>query len=228
MKNLAHIGGTLDFGYISYYSEIRQYRGKSGIYMLELTARKNLKLIVTDRQLEILVGTLLGDGYIYPKGKIQIAQSTKQFSYLMWKYNELRSLAYGLPTKKERFDKRVGKTYSESRFWLRQYFRSWRKIFYPKGKKIFPIEFKKYITPLSLAVWYMDDGNYSEGRNVKIATDGFDLESRNNLKNLLLIKFNVKSTLHKNGKLRVSNESLNRFFDLITPFIHSSMSYKIP
>lgn len=195
--------------------------------MLELTARKSQKLIITDRQLEILVGTLLGDGYIYPKGKIQIAQSSKQLPYLMWKYEELKSLSYGLPTKIERYDKRSGKVYSQTRFWLRQYFRSWRSIFYPQGKKVFPIEFDKYISPLSLAVWYMDDGNYSEGRNVKIATDGFDLKSREMLKQMLLRKFNLKSTLHKSGKLRVSNESLKRFFEIVRPHVHSSMKYKI-
>src|SRR3989344_7256300 len=102
-------------------------------YMLELTARKNQKLIVSDRQLNILVGCLLGDAYIHPRGQIQIAQTSKQFPYVMWKYEELKSLAYGLPTKVERFDKRYSKSYSQTRFWLRQYFRSWREIFYPKG-----------------------------------------------------------------------------------------------
>ena len=196
--------------------------------MLELTARKNKKLTVTDRQLNILVGCLLGDAYIHPRGQIQIAQSSKQFSYVMWKYEELESLAYGLPTKVDRFDTRYGKTYSQTRFWLRQYFKCWRQIFYPKGQKIVPHEFEKYLNELSLAVWYMDDGNYSEGRNVKIAADGFDLESRLKLKDLLLRKFNLNSTLHKSGKLRISSNSLQRFFKLVKPFIHSSMTYKVP
>ena len=196
--------------------------------MLELTARANQKLRITKRQLEILVGCLLGDGYIHPRGQIQIAQSSKQLPYLLWKYGELESLAYGLPSKVQRFDQRYRKIYSQHRFWLRQFFRSWRDIFYPKGKKIFPVKFAKYLTSLSLAVWYMDDGNFSEGRNVKIATDGFDWNSREELKNILLSKFSLKSTLHKNGKLRISNESLERFFEIIKPHIHSSMEYKIP
>lgn len=129
--------------------------------MLELTARKNLKLRITDRQLEILVGCLLGDAYIYPRGRIQIAQSSKHHSYVGWKYRELKNLAYGPPTEVERFDQRYAKVYSQTRFWLRQYFRPWRKLFYPRGKKIFPEDFEKYFSPLSLAVWYMDDGNYS-------------------------------------------------------------------
>ena len=196
--------------------------------MLELTVRTNQKLVVTSRQLEILVGCLLGDGYIHPRGQIQIAQSSKCSSYVMWKYRELKSLSYGLPTKVKRFDQRYGKVYSQSRFWLRQYFRPWRELFYPQGKKVFPEAFEGVTTPLSLAVWFMDDGNYSEGRNVKIATDGFDLGNREKLRSLLLRKFNIKSTLHKSGKLRISSVSLTRFFKLVRPFIHSSMRYKIP
>lgn len=196
--------------------------------MLELIARKNQKLIITKHQLEILIGCLLGDAYIHPRGQIQIAQSSKQSTYVMWKYKELKSLSYGLPTKIERYDQRYGKNYSQTRFWLRQYFRPWRNIFYPKDKKIFPISFSKYITALSLAVWYMDDGNYSEGRNVKIATDGFDFESKSNLKFMLKSKFEIESTLHNNGKLRIRYKSLKRFFSIIKPYIHSSMRYKIP
>jgi recombination protein RecA len=196
--------------------------------MLELKARKKQKLIVTDRQLEILVGCLMGDAYIHPRGQIQIAQSYKQLSYVYWKYRELESLAYGPPTKTDRYDKRYRKTYSQSRFWLRQFFRDWREIFYPGGKKIFPPKFNKYVSPLSLAVWYMDDGNYSEGRNVKIAADGFSLRDRKKIKELLFRKFNLKCTLHKSGKIRISSESLYDFFNLIRPFIHSSMKYKIP
>lgn len=196
--------------------------------MLELIARKKQRIVVTDHQLEILVGCLMGDAYIHPRGQIQIAQSSKQSSYVFWKYKKLKDLAYGLPTTINRFDTRYQKLYSQTRFWLRQFFRGWRKIFYPKGVKIFPPEFEKYISPLSLAVWYMDDGNYSEGRNVKIATDGYSLKDRERIKKFLLRKYNLKCTLQKSGKLRISNYSLKDFFRLVKPYIHSSMEYKIP
>ena len=224
MTNLAHIGGTSDN--IKYV--IGAIPREVGNCMLEIIARKNQKLKITNRQIQILVGCLMGDAYIHPRGQIQIAQSTKQLSYLEWKYSELESIAYGLPTKVERFDRRYGKTYSQSRFWLRQFFRSWRQIFYPKGRKIFPLSFEKYVTPLSLGIWYMDDGNFSEGRNVKIATDGFDIKSKERIRKLLYKKFGIVSTIHKSGKMRISNRSLKRFFSLVKPFIHSSMRYKIP
>ena len=74
----------------------------------------------------------------------------------------------------------------------------------------------------------MDDGNYSEGRNVKIAADGFDYENREYLKSLLFDRFSINSTLQKSGKIRISSSSLDRFFNLVSPFIHSSMKYKVP
>lgn len=197
--------------------------------MLEFSARSCQKLKVTNRQMEIIMGCLLGDAYIHPRGQIQIEHSLKQFPYLNWKYKELCSLAYGFPSRVERFDQRYQKTYSSNRFWLRQFFRPLRLIFYPKGKKIFPKgEILKYFTNLSLAVWHMDEGNLSNKKDVKIATDGFDKKSLKKIQNFLLEKFGLKSTIQSSGKLRIRNESLGDFFKLIKPHIHPSMKYKIP
>ena len=52
-----------------------------------LRARKNLELGMTDRQRDILIGCILGDAHIAPKGKIRIEQSVKQREYVRWKYN---------------------------------------------------------------------------------------------------------------------------------------------
>ena len=196
--------------------------------MLEFKARTNLKLKVTNHQMEIIYGTLLGDGYVHPRGQIQLEHTIDQLQYINWKYDELKSLAYSPPKQIRRFDKRFNKTYIGARFWLRQYFRPLRKLFYPKGTKIVPKEISKYFTKLCIAVWYMDDGNFSEGRNLKIATDSFDSESKKILQSLLLTKFGVKSTIQASGKLRIASNSLDKFFSIVTPNIHSSMLYKIP
>lgn len=195
--------------------------------MLEFTARRNQVLKVSNRQANIIVGCLLGDGYISPRGQVQIAHSEKQSDYVDWKYSELKSLAYGFPTRVKRFDPRYKKEYVQTRFWLRQFFRPWREIFYPKGEKIFPLEICHIFNELSLAVWYMDDGNLYKGRHVKIATDAFDSSSKINLQNFLFNRFHLESTIHASGKMRISSRSLSRFFDLIRPHIHSSMAYKV-
>lgn len=196
--------------------------------MLEFTARKHQVLRVTSRQAEILFGALLGDAYITPRGQIQIAHSIKQTDYVKWKYYELKSLAYGPPTQSKRFDSRYDRNYIQVRFWLRQFFRPWRKLFYPDGYKVFPVELSHLFTELALAVWYMDDGNLYNEKHLKIATDEFDEKCRRSLQNILFTKFGLKSTIHASGKLRISAVSLPKFFQLVRPYVHSSMIYKIP
>jgi len=88
------------------------------------TARKNCKLFVTDRQYEILIGSILGDAYISPLGKIQFEQSLSQIDYLKWKFKELSEISYQNISYAERI-KNNKKTYS-CRFWTKQYFRPLR------------------------------------------------------------------------------------------------------
>jgi len=196
--------------------------------LLEFKARANLRLTLSARQREILIGCLLGDAYIHPRGQIQIAQSIKQQSYLNWKYQELSSLAYGPPSTVSRFDTRYGKTYVGLRFWLRQYFKPLRKIFYPQGKKTYSHNLNKFVTGLTLTVWYMDDGNLYKSRHVKISTDGFSHQDCLSLQNMLAKKFKIETSIQASGKLRIACKSLPTFFNTITPFIHPSMIYKIP
>ena len=112
------------------------------------TARKNLKLDVSDKQIEILVGCLLGDAYLTKLGKIQIEQSEKQKEYIDWKYQELASISYSSPKEVIRFEQSDNRVTKSFRFWTRQYFRSWREKFYCGNRKIFPKDLINFITPL--------------------------------------------------------------------------------
>lgn len=191
-----------------------------------LSARRNLRLVLTDRQVEILVGSLLGDAYIDRKGKIQLEQSDKQKEYLFWKYSELKNLAYNNPPKRvQRLDARNGKTYCSYRFWLRQYFRPWRNIFYSGKTKIFPE--KLVLTPLSIAVWYMDDGCYSDKR-CTISTDDFSHECIEKIQNILKKTFDIETFIRSNNKLGIRAKDQEKFFSLIRQYVHPSMHYKIP
>ena len=191
-----------------------------------LTARKFQQLLVTERQREILIGSILGDGYIYPKGKIQLEQSTAQKEYLFWKYEELKGLTYpAQPQLVNRFDLRTEKTYSSYRFWLRQYFRSWREIFYKGKTKVFPK--KLILTPLMVAVWYMDDGSYSDNSCV-ISGESFSKHSLKIAQKQLWDQFQVRTIIRSNGKLLIRAKDQKRFGKIIKPWMHPSMQYKIP
>lgn len=198
-----------------------------------LTARKNLRLYVSDKQREILVGGLLGDAYITKLGKIQIEQCSKQLDYINWKYQELKSISYPNPPKEiirheKRDNNRVTKSF---RFWTRQYFRGWRDKFYIDNKKIFPIDLVPWVSPLSIAVWFMDDGSYDKKYNCIFSTESFNIPTLIVLTEMLQ-KFGIETTLNKDNissfRIRIRTKSLKIFSELIRPYMHHSMLYKLP
>ena len=196
-----------------------------GYLPLTLTARKRMVLTMTERQYDILVGSILGDAYITPKGKIQFEQSIKQSEYLQWKFNELKSLAYGEPQKVVHIDRRNGATYQGYRFWLRQYFRPWRDTFYKDDHKIIPKSLM--LNPVSLAVWYMDDGSFSD-KTCSFSAESFSENSLQDVQTMLLRRFGIETKIRSNGKLLIRAKSQRQFFDLIRPHMHKSMLYKLP
>lgn len=99
----------------------------------------------------------------------------------------------------------------------------------------------KYFTPLSLAVWIMDDGTNQNG-HIKLCTDSFTLEDVEWLQYLLLNKYNIHTTLHaaknrskdpnlkfKLGEYRiyVKAMSMPTLIKLVKPYIIPSMKYKL-
>ena len=48
-------------------------------------------------------------------------------------------------------------------------------MFYKNGKKYINKEVGKYLTPLALAIWVMDDGGWAQP-GVRLATNSFKLE----------------------------------------------------
>ena len=192
--------------------------------MQELHRRKNQILVVTSHQEEILIGSLLGDAHITARGQIQFEQSVNQKEYLFWKHQKLSSISYKNVSVVKRFDRRYQHENTSYRFWTRQYFISWREKFYFNNKKIVPKDIQ--LTPLSLAIWYMDDGCFSDNKII-IATDGFLNEDIRFLQKLLLDKFDIKTSVKNESKIMIKKESFNNFFSVIRQYIILSMRYKI-
>jgi len=190
-----------------------------------LQARKRLLLELSQRQKEILIGCILGDAYISPLGKIRIEQSTKQRNYVDWKYRELRSLCYPAEPREIIHTLPTGKKHTSVFFLLRQYFRSWRSIFYEGRTKIFPSDLP--ISPLSLAVWYMDDGCWT-GKKALICAESFDGIYSENMQKALLDQHGIETVVGKNGRLVIRKKFHDRFFSLIAPHVIPSMKYKLP
>jgi recombination protein RecA len=190
-----------------------------------LFARRNVFLSMFERQKEILVGCILGDAHITPMGKIRIEQSEKQQEYVEWKYEELDSLCYPSKPRSVIHVLHGVKEYKSLFFDLRQYFRPWRYIFYKEKQKIFPKNL--FLTPLSLAVWYMDDGCWT-GKKCIISIESFKGESCNNIQEMFQKHYGIETVIGVNGKLTIRKKSHKIFYELIAPYIIPSMEYKIP
>ena len=193
-----------------------------------LTARKNLVLNLRQNEFDILIGSMLGDGYITKLGRIQIEQSEKQKEYLFWKYAMLKRITSTRICSVARQSKVLKKPTFSYRFWTRQFFRPWRSIFYPNGEKVLPMEIEKSLTPLALAVWFMDDGFLRKSNSIAISTDKFSDDDLLHLCKSLEDIYEIKPSIVKSKKLYFGVNATKGFIGVIKPFIIPSMRYKIP
>ena len=194
-------------------------------------------MLLSNRQKEILIGTLLGDGCLEKNGKnvrLRIEHGLSQKDYLDWKYRELQNLIAGKPRLVQNKGGFTEKIYAKwhfstlSLFELNDY---WRKFYFRKKKKIPSniIEFLK--SPLSLAVWYMDDGYKRNDCNAsRISTDSFSYKENKLLQECLKINFGLNVRLHRKGtfwNIYIPSPELKKFYRIVKPYIVPEMDYKI-
>jgi hypothetical protein len=104
-------------------------------------------------------------------------------------------------------------------------------MFYHKGKKKISLKIENYLTPLSLAVWIMDDGGWANP-GVRISTYNFELKEVKFLVSLLKKLYDLDCTVQilKNGtqsSIYIKKESLSKLINLVLPYMHNSMYYKL-
>jgi LAGLIDADG DNA endonuclease family len=102
-------------------------------------------------------------------------------------------------------------------------------LFYVKGVKIVPLTIGNIMTDVSLAFWPMDDGSKA-GSGFHFNTYAFTPAEFDLLQTVLLEKFNLVTTIHqhrKGARIYINAQSMNHFRDLVTPYYHPSMLYKL-
>lgn len=184
---------------------------------------------LTKFERQIIIGSLLGDGYmrIMPgrsNAFLEINHSIKAKEYVDYKYKSLKRLCESAP--KERKTNEGREAY---RFFTRQ-FKELTELygqFYKQGKKIIPSDI--VIDPVILAVWYMDDGSKSRDRDVYLNTQQFSITDQNKLL-YCLRSLGIQARLNKDKKyfrIRILKDSINDFMRIIYPHVVDSMKYKL-
>lgn len=196
------------------------------------------KLFLSKRQRKILIGLILGDGhleklYTSTLGRLKIEHSYKQKDYVDWLCKEFRNWVRTKP--KIRKVNTWGKLRKNYRFstYGHRILGEFRRRFYEGKKKIVPDDLEKEISPIGLAIWFMDDGSIKSSRHkgLFLNTQGFKKNDVEKLQKMLENKFGISSTTkrEKNGKqIYLGGESGEKFITLIKPYIICSMKYKIP
>ena len=201
------------------------------------TEIRNLKkrLSLSDYQKSIVIGSLLGDGSLVPNWSktnfsLQIAHSKKQEAYILWKYEVLKDWILSKPRYYERNNSVTIKTISHPEI------TELAKLFYPNGKKVLPANFQQLTqNPVTLAVWFMDDGNIIK-RNGKVYGYHLNTQSFSRRENVLLSQtlndaYGIESMLKKNHgryRLRIMKKlSRYKFQEVVRKYILSEMKYKL-
>ena len=184
---------------------------------------------LANHQKSLILGTLLGDGYLrIISGKfnafLEINHSFKQKDYVDWKYSQLQNISGKPPSTRPGKNGRVA-----YRFYTRQlpYLTDLYNRFYQSGIKVVPENL--VLNPLILAVWFMDDGSKCRDNDLYLNTQQFSLESQYRLINKLR-DFGLEAGLNKDKeykRIRMFKSSIKRFEDLVWPHIIPSMGYKI-
>ena len=185
-------------------------------------------------QKEILIGKLLGDGS-FSSNRAQV-QYTHKIEHKM--YSDFINLFLTDAYSNSLIDLNSN-SYSE-----KPKYKSWTKSFkwlkhlssemLVDGNKIIPESLISQISPLSLAVLYMDDGNLTENGKqnprMHFSICNFDHQSCLNLQRVFT-NFNIKTTITNSdgyNYLHISSYSVNTFCELIKDYIPEIMQYKLP
>lgn len=204
--------------------------------------------MLTSLQRAIIVGSVLGDGGIYPQGNYNTSdwvkkkkahfyfkQSLQYADYVLWFYNQLKNLCPSAP--KQRKDNGQWYFYTSS---LTELMVLRKKFYSVDGKKIIPSDMGLLLTdPLSLAVWYMDDGSLDyrvkSHYNYALSTNCFSLEENKKLSKILYKNFGIVSSVQnplcrgiRYPELYIGVAGRDKFIKTIKPYLLPCFKKKIP
>ncbi len=196
---------------------------------------------LSDFQWQVVLGGLMGDGALSPSrsgngARFRWGHGAKQAEYSDWKASLFDNVSVSRSTNAK------GAVFHDMQ--PMPELAELREAVYLDGKKMLSHDYLKQLTPLSLAVWYMDDGGFTlrtEGKQertaggsgrIEICVEAMTPDSRLRLQQYLADEWSLRATLVASGArataiLRFDEHETAKFHALVAPFIHPSMQNKL-
>ena len=187
---------------------------------------------LTERQREVLVGTLLGDGCLAKHGRfhrLHVKHKSAHRTLAELKHEVFRNLV-SMPL--HQFDQKLAnKLYPCVQFATRTSaaLSEWHSRFYQSRRKIVPMDIATLLTPLALAIWLMDDGA-ADYAGVTFQTHSFKGSEVELLVAALESEFGLTANSRGNRGGRiiyVQNRSLDRLREVVSPHLLPEFDYKL-
>jgi recombination protein RecA len=198
---------------------------------------------LSDQQFQVVLGSLMGDGNLSPNRRdrngvrFRLGHGAKQAEYLEWKTALMGNIGHS-----------VRENAKGARFVdftpLPELAELQRAVYLGDGKKFLSEEYLKALTPLALAVWYMDDGSFTvrskgvqqrtaggSGR-IEICVEAMSEGSRVRLRDYLRDTHGLDVRLRLSGTagkavLVFSTAATAKFQELVARYMAPSMEYKL-
>jgi recombination protein RecA len=195
------------------------------------------------QQVQVILGSLMGDANLSANrrgrsgARFRMGHGAKQAAYLDWKVSLLENIPHSRTSNAK---EAVFADFTP----LAELGELAEAVYFGDGKKHLSWDYLKSLTPLALAVWYMDDGCLTirskgvqertrggTGR-IEICVEAMSPGSRERLASYLRgthgidVKLDSRGT-RKMSVLRFTTAASEKFQKLIAPYVHPSMDYKL-
>ena len=210
-------------------------------------SNSNNSVSLSDHMIQIILGSLLGDGSLkihkgYANARFSFRHSVKAEEYFHWKVDQLQGIAS---------DKHVFVQTNDGGFSENDKLRFQSRAL-PELTEIYELTHKQHhfrirrkwlnrMSALSLAIWWLDDGSLiSNTRKGVFCTDSFDQDSVKRLAQYLQVEWNIQTHVAPVGRKREgrqekywrlwirSTEELKKFLRIIMPHVRvEAMLYKV-
>jgi recombination protein RecA len=196
-----------------------------------------------NQQFQLILGSLMGDGNLSPNRRgrsgtrFRMGHGARQADYLDWKASLLGNIPHARTVNAK------GAVFADFTP-LPELGELHEAVYFGDGKKHLSWDYLKSLTPLALAVWYMDDGGFTlrskgvqertaggTGR-IEICVEAMSPGSQDRLAHYLRDTHGLQVKLMYRGArkmsvLQFSTSASEKFQKLVAPYVHPSMEYKL-